>query len=376
MMAHDRSPPDEVRALLDTKLRELADAALANDGQVSKNEALASAERIARLLQIQRQLAPPVPTGQRWRMAALFAATLGLLSLLLVATVLETEVELDLVVSELRFKLATRQQLSEPLQLASLGASGLAGVMLPAAPLGAGGAARVLLQAASTPGGGTISLAPLVGPQGAEVTLRAGDMPNELRLSVKGLDASMQVDLSGSVTALLTRQAKQTIASATPQAVALVPGPADVDLDLIALNPVLSVLAPSLAISTLALVRIDEVAQGGRSVVRRVSTLHSASVFFDELAGRELRLRAREALRFDEAQGVIRELRFADGRLIVNFHGKVRGMVSGSLEHPRKLMPSLLEWLRANQPLALLWGSALYVFGLLTTMWQWWRKNP
>ena len=149
MMAHDRSPPDEVRALLDTKLRELADAALANDGQVSKNEALASAERIARLLQIQRQLAPPVPTGQRWRMAALFAATLGLLSLLLVATVLETEVELDLVVSELRFKLATRQQLSEPLQLASLGASGLAGVMLPAAPLGAGGAARVLLQAAS-----------------------------------------------------------------------------------------------------------------------------------------------------------------------------------------------------------------------------------
>lgn len=376
MMAHDRSPPDEVRALLDTKLRELADAALANDGQVSKNEALASAERIARLLQIQRQLAPPVPTGQRWRMAALFAATLGLLSLLLVATVLETEVELDLVVSELRFKLATRQQLSEPLQLASLGASGLAGVMLPAAPLGAGGAARVLLQAASTPGGGTISLAPLVGPQGAEVTLRAGDMPNELRLSVKGLDASMQVDLSGSVTALLTRQAKQTIASATPQAVALVPGPADVDLDLIALNPALSVLAPSLAISTLALVRIDEVAQGGRSVVRRVSTLHSASVFFDELAGRELRLRAREALRFDEAQGVIRELRFADGRLIVNFHGKVRGMVSGSLEHPRKLMPSLLEWLRANQPLALLWGSALYVFGLLTTMWQWWRKNP
>ena len=376
MMAHDRSPPDEVRALLDTKLRELADAALANDGQVSKNEALASAERIARLLQIQRQLAPPVPTGQRWRMAALFAATLGLLSLLLVATVLETEVELDLVVSELRFKLATRQQLSEPLQLASLGASGLAGVMLPAAPLGAGGAARVLLQAASTPGGGTISLAPLVAPQGAEVTLRAGDMPNELRLSVKGLDASMQVDLSGSVTVLLTRQAKQTIASATPQAVTLVPGLADVDLDLIALNPALSVLAPSLAISTLALVRIDEVAQGGRSVVRRVSTLHSASVFFDELAGRELRLRAREALRFDEAQGVIRELRFADGRLIVNFHGKVRGMVSGSLEHPRKLMPSLLEWLSANQPLALLWGSALYVFGLLTTMWQWWRKNP
>jgi hypothetical protein len=234
----------------------------------------------------------------------------------------------------------------------------------------------VLLQAASTSGGGTISLAPLVGPQGGEVTLRVGDMPNELRLSVKGLDASAQADLSGSVTALLPRQARQTIAAATPQAAALMPGPADVDFDLVALNPALSVLAPSLAISTLALVRIDEVAQGGRSVVRRVSTLHSGSVFFDELAGRELRLRAREALRFDEVRGEIRELRLADGRLIVNFHGKVRGMASGSLEHPRRLMPSWLDWLRANQPLALLWGSALYVFGLLTTLWQWWRKNP
>jgi hypothetical protein len=280
------------------------------------------------------------------------------------------------VVSELRFTLAKSQQLSEPLQLAALGGSGLAGVLLPAAPPGAGGAARVLLQAASAPQGGTISLAPLVGPQGAEVTLRVGDMPSELRLSVKGLDANMQVDLSGAVTALLPHQAIQTIASTTPQPAALVPGSTDVDLDLVALNPALSVLAPSLEISALTVVRIDEVAQGGHSVVRRVSTLHSGSVFFGELAGRELRLRAREALRFDEAHGVIRELRFADGRLIVNFHGRVRGMVSGSLEHPRMLMPSLLEWLRANQPLTLLWGSALYAFGLLRPLLLWWKKNP
>ena len=216
----------------------------------------------------------------------------------------------------------------------------------------------------------------MVGPQGGEVTLRVGDMPNELRLSVKRLDARVQADLSGSVIALLPRQPKQTIAATTPQTAALVPGPADLDLDLIALNPALPVLAPSLAISTLALVRIDEVAQGGRSVVRRVSTLHSGSVFFDELAGREMHLRSHEGLRFDEAQGEIRELRFADGLLTVNFHGIVRGMASGSLERPRNLMPSWLEWLRANQPLALLWGSALYVFGLLTTLWQWWRKNP
>ena len=99
-------------------------------------------------------------------------------------------------------------------------------------------------------------------------------------------------------------------------------------------------------------------------------------MFFDELAGRELRLRAREAIRFGEARGEIRAVRFADDRLIVNFHGQVRGMTSGPLDHPRNLMPSWLEWLRANQPLALLWGSALYLSGLLTTLWQGWKKNP
>ena len=323
----------------------------------------------------QSDLPPPVRTGQRWRMAALFAGTLALVSLLLLATVRETEVELDLVVSELRFTLAERQQLSEPLQLASLEVSGLAGAALPGTPAGAGGAARVRL-ATSAPGGGTISLAPLVGAVGAEVTLRTSDVPNELRLSVKGLDASVRADVSGTISALLPRQAKQTINAATPQAVALTPGPGDVDLDIVALNPAVSPLAPSLAISTLALVRIDEVSQGGRSVVRRVSTLHSGSVFFDELAGRELRLRAREALRFGEARGEIRAVRFSDGRLIVNFHGRVRGMASDSLEHPRDLMPSWLEWLCANQPLALLWGAALYLFGLRTTLWQWWKKNP
>lgn len=374
-MAHDPPPrPDALRSLLDAQLRELADAARASGGQVP-SEASANAERLARLVQIQRDLPPLVRTGQRWRMVALFAGTLALVSLLLLATVRETEVELDLVVSELRFTLAARQQLSEPLQLASLGASGLAGAVLPGAPAGAGGAARVLLQAASTPGGGTISLAPLVGAAGADVTLRTSDVPNELRLSVKGLDASVRADVSGTITALLPRRAKQTINAATPQAVALAPGPGDVDLDLVALNPAASPLAPSLAISTLALVRIDEVSQGGRSVVRRVSTLHSGSVFFDELSGRELRLRAREALRFGEARGEIRAVRFADGRLVVNFHGRVRGMASGSLDHPRDLMPSWLEWLRANQPLALLWGAALYLFGLLTTLWQWWKKN-
>src|SRR4029453_3268544 len=104
-------------------------------------------------------------------MVALFAGTLALLSLLLLATGRETEVELNLVASELRFTLAARQQLSEPLQLESLGAGGPVNAALPGSLTDAIGAAQVRFQAARTPSGGKISLAPLVGAAGAEVTL-------------------------------------------------------------------------------------------------------------------------------------------------------------------------------------------------------------
>jgi hypothetical protein len=308
-------------------------------------------------------------------MVALFVTTLALVTLLLLATVPETEVELKLVVSELRFTLAAPQQLSELQQLASLGASGLAKVALPGVQLAASGTSRVLLRAASGAAGGTITLAPLLASKGAEVTLRTGDVPNELRMSVKGLDTIVQADVSGTIGALLPRQAQQTINASTPQAVTLTPGSGDVDLDLVPLNPALSLLTPSLATSTLALVRVDEISQGGHHVVRRVSTLHSGSVFFDELAGRELRLRPREALRFEAARGEIRAVHVADGRLIVDFQGRVRGMASGPPDHPRDLMPSWLDWLRANQPLALLWGASVYLFGLMTTLWQWWKNS-
>ena len=191
-----------MRSLLDSQLQELIDAVRASGGQVP-SELSANAERLAGLLRLQRELAPQVRTRQRWFMVALFVATLALVTLLLLATVPETEVELDLVVSELRFTLSAPQQLSELQQLASLGASGLAKVALPGVQVAASSTSRVLLRAASGAAGGTITLAPLLASKGAEVTLRIGDVPNELRMSVKGLDTTVQADVSGIVGALL-----------------------------------------------------------------------------------------------------------------------------------------------------------------------------
>jgi len=367
--------PDALRAQLTAQVNGLVDAARANGGHVPA-EALANAQRLAQLTQLQRELTPQ-RWGSRWIVAALFAVTLVIASVLLLASVRETEVELDLLVSELRFTLDSPQQLSDMQQLASLGASRLAGVALPGIEMASGGpATAVRLSAApSDTTAGTISLAPIAAPARSEVALRIGDAQGEMRLSIKGLDAALRADVSGTIVVALPRRAKQVLDATTPQAVWLTPGPADLDLDLAPLNAAAMVFAPQLTITELALMRIDEVSQASRTTVRRVSTLQGGSVYFNELGGRELRLRAHEALRFAWARGEIRSLRINGGQLAVNFHGRVRGMASGPLEHPRDLMPRWLEWLRANQPLSLLWSAALYLFGLLTAIWQWWKTS-
>ncbi len=375
-MPHDSDgSPDTLHAQLAARVKELADSARANGGHVPA-DALANAQRLAQLAHLQRELAPPRRAG-RWAGAALFAATLFVISFLLVTSVRDTEVELDLVVSELRFKVDSRQQLTDMQQLASLGASGLSRVAVPGVDA-VGGAAvpgvRLLAKARGA-AAGTISLAPIVAPARAEVTLRTGDVLGELRLSVNGLDNAVRADVSGTIGVTWPRHAPQTLDAATPQPIVLTPGSADVDLDLAPLNGVATLFVPGLTITELSLMRIDEVSQGGKTAVRSVSTLQSGRVFLEELGGRELRLRAHEGLRFVEARGEIRSIGLSDGWLAVNFHGRARGMASGSLEHPRNLMPRWLEWLRANQPLSLLWGAAVYLFGISTAVWQWWKKN-
>lgn len=374
--AHDPAEEAEtLRAQLMAQVNDLARETRTNSGHVPP-ESFLNAQRLVQLAQWQRDLKRPRPLS-RSAVAVLFVTTLGLASVLLLARVGETEVDLDLVVSELRFKLDSRQQLTEIQQLTSLAASGLASVTLPGASAAAGAADTGLRLAVASDGAapGSISLAPIVAPARSEVLLRIGDSPGELRLSIKGLDATVRADVGGPISVALPRRPRQTIDAATPQAVELAPGPADFDLDLAPSNTAVAVLAPELTISELILMRIDEVSQGTQTVVRRVSTIQSGSAYFDELGGRELRLRAHDSLRFASARGEIRSLRVSNGSLAVNFHGRVSGMASGPLQHPRDLMPRWLEWLSANRPLSLLWGAAIYLFGLLTAVRQWWTKS-
>jgi hypothetical protein len=375
-MPHDSDESRQaLRAQLADKVRDLAEEARQNGGNIDA-DALANAQRLSQLWQLQRDLTPSREKN-RWAVAALFAATVAIVSVLLLAHVRESEVELDLMVSELRFKVDSRQQLTDMLQLETLGASGLSRVALPG--IDANGSAPVsavrLSADASGAAAGTISLEPMVAPAHAEITLSVGDVPGEFRLSISRLDAVLRADVNGTIHAAGPRSPQQTLNVATPQSIVLTPGSTGVNLDLALQSADATLVAPGLTITDMTVMRIDEVHEGGETVVRAASTILSGSVYLEELGGRELRLRANEGLRFAAAFGEIRSIGRKGGGLALNFHGRVRGMVSGPLEHPRNLMPRWLDWLRANQPLSLLWGSAIYLFGLSTAVRQWWEKN-
>ncbi len=57
----------------------------------------------------------------------------------------------------------------------------------------------------------------------------------------------------------------------------------------------------------------------------------------------------------------------------MTFHGRVKGMKIGSDANPRSLMPTLLDWLRAQHGLSLLWGTTVYLFGIGLAVVRWFK---
>lgn len=107
-------------------------------------------------------------------------------------------------------------------------------------------------------------------------------------------------------------------------------------------------------------------------MVRRLSTILSGTLYLEALDGRAYPLRYGEALDFDHAEGVIRSLDVQKEQTVLRFRGQVRGMRTGWADAQRSLMPTFLEWLKARHGLYLLWGTTLYILGLIGGILRWW----
>jgi hypothetical protein len=270
--------------------------------------------------------------------------------------------------------------LADLMDLATLGVSGLTEIRIPRGggpertvrgP--AGSAAAVQLSLAPDGGEGGISLAGLALPAGARLRLAPAESGPQVRLSLERAAQELRVDVWGAILIGVAGEGAEVRDFASPRSILLRCGGERVDLDLGLAGDGRRPLARQLLAEDLLLSRIEESVGAERTLVRRVSTVLSGTLYFESLSGQARPLRPGEALRFAAARGEIRTLDLADGHLGLKFHGRVRGMASGSGERPRSLMPTSLDWLRARHGLTLLWGTTLYLTGIVVSLLRWWR---
>ncbi|MHA4808845.1 hypothetical protein ACX0G9_12095 [Flavitalea flava] len=378
---------DKLRDLLYRQAKALYDEAVQTGGQVLPDK-LESLEHLQRLVNLYSSSAPPA-RRKRWPVIAILAATLAIVSVLLFARVPATEIELDLTLSEVGFQFARQQVFADVMKLSTLGVSGLENIRLPrmgnqdARTIGqadgsdssGSGTSIQLWDKEDSVNKGTVSLATIILPKGTRVWLRPTEIPLQYRLSVKSTALQLRADVNGQIGMGLPGMPQEKISFTSPRSILLQSGQNIVDMDLGFLHADKNTFSCQLMVDSLSFFRIDEHVDPEHTIMRRVSTILSGTVYFESLGGQERRLRPGEEIDFDWSKGEIRTLTLQDDHIRFAFHGRVRGMTTGVEEHQYSIMPTYLEWLKARHGLSLLWGTTLYFFGLIFGVWRWWKAS-
>lgn len=372
---------DKLRELLRRQTQGVTDEVVRADGQIPA-EKLESLANLAKLVEIQKT-SQPVVKRKRWPVVLALACTLLIVSVLFFARLRETEVELDLTVNELGFALSRQQVLADSMNLSTLGVSGLQEIQLPLATSPAeetlresdGTMSSVRLSGATAGKRlGNISLATLAFPAETRVWVRQTGVPRQYRLSLKGTSLKLQADVNGPTQVAVAGRGIEQRDFATPRAVHMQSGADEVDLDLTFPETAKGDFSSQLPVRDLSLFHIDEFQNTDQTLVRQLSTVLSGTIYFSALNDQARQLRAGESIRFERSDGEFRIIRLQGDHIEVKFHGRVRGMTLGTEENQRSLMPTWFEWLRARHGLSLLWGSAIYVLGLIVGVLRWWGK--
>ncbi|MEJ7737668.1 MAG: toll/interleukin-1 receptor domain-containing protein [Chitinophagaceae bacterium] len=316
-----------------------------------------------------------------WQAITLLIATLLIVSVLLFGHVATAEIELDLSISEVKFRLPKPQVLTNAMLLSSLGVSGLQEVQLPASenfkawiPREPDGSAVLLSVDTSSEPSGTITLDALALPGGTQIGMRLTDVPGQHRLSLKGKELNLPVNVNGLVEIRLPPVAPVHHRFVSPKSIHLQSGPDKVDVDFMLLSGSESVFSRPILADSLSLLRIDEHVENNYSLVRRVSTILSGTLYLKS-SGRQERLLPTQQIRFEWSQGEIRTLQVQGDHIDFAFHGRVKGMTAGEEDNRINLMPTYLEWLKKSHGLSLIGGTTLYLFGLIFGAWRWWRAS-
>ena len=123
-----RQEDTQARKLLAAKCRAALGDALQEDGRIP-DEQFAAINRLEHLIALSHT--SDRASRSRWPLIAALAVTLTLVSALLFVRVSDTEIEMNLMLSELTFRLPSRHVVTNVMDVSMLGISGLETIRLP-----------------------------------------------------------------------------------------------------------------------------------------------------------------------------------------------------------------------------------------------------
>jgi hypothetical protein len=376
------SKEENVRKYIHDEAQSLRDEAFSTKQPIppEKVEALERLYRIANMSKV-TQPPPPKPARKRWLTVALLGVVLLGISGLHKWKLSATDIQMDLIVTDVRFMLSEAWPLIEKMVLSSeLGVFVLReiqfsdaenrGMQTFTAPEGM--AVRLTVKSTERISG-SLTFTDLQIPAQTEVWVNQTDVTNQYRLVLTAPEKetfTLTLGVQGEIEALLPKTVEQFL-YAKPGAIRMQSASNQLILD-ISLLPGNQLIFPTqLSVSDLALLRIDR----SKSRDREVSTVQSGTLYFSSFNNREYKLRTGEKLRFDQANGLIQRLTLKDDLIAVQFYGDVSGMRAGWEKHPQNLMPSHLEWFRTRPWFTVIVSTGISLFVFILGIVKWWKTE-
>lgn len=373
----------ELEDLLSRKMKIASCKAIESDGVIDESE-VRELRNLARLVKIRRLLSPP-ERRKRWPLIAMLFVTLGIVSLLFFVHVKKTEIELDVVSSEISFVLAKEEQaLTNSMDLSSIGLSGVQQVDVPSLSSSElaknltsdeGEKSVRLTSIASGKQPGSLNLGRIILPSGTRIVFRRGDGKNDYRLSLElpeNFKLVLRIDGAGTIRVSTSNAPSEELALASPQGFEFAFGEANVNLDLTLKEEARNPFASHISTKDPSFLRFEEIIDTERTLSKSLPTIISGSLYYQELNGQERQLRGNEGLQLTNGEGDLRSLEIATNGILFKFVGNVSGIETGLGAYKSNLMPTYLEFFKANHSLVLMWTATLYLFGLFYGVVRWW----
>ena len=372
----------QLKNLLQQQAAKLSEESIKSGGHIPQDK-LEELKRLEQLVQINKSTEAPPPKA-RWPVITLLLLTLIIVSLLLFARVTSTEIELDLLVSEVSFRIPEQQALTNDVNVSALGVSGIREIQMPRSLVkeeevfqsqDETGLAVRLTPKTGDGQNGSVTLASLIVPAASRIDLSPTDNPQQYRLSVKGKGMELSAGVNGMVEIAQAGMPPAEVNYTSPKSVLFKSTVGDISLDMSVMTDTKEIFSRQIPADSLLLFNVEEHSNNNGIIVRHLSTVLSGTLYFESLGGKENKLRSGQEIRFESSKGIIRTFDLKDGHIAFAFHGSVQGMSTGSDNNPVSLMPTYFEWLSARHGLSLLWGTTLYLFGIILGVIRWWRTS-